>query len=1393
MRKRSKRAGQTAALLLALAMTACALPVGTLTACAAEAVPAASEEPADPKPAAQISAVKAWSNPGKQAVFTLSLKNNPGIIGLTLQIVCDETVMTVAEAENGTAVGGTFVPASGGNKYVWTGTSVNPEDISDGTLLTLKFDVKEDAKLGEYPVVVSCVDAVDNDLKPVSVTVSSGSVSVIDYIPGYADGKGSVNMADVVLTARYISDGGFNENGYAAKVNEAACDVNADGKIDVLDTILLARYNAGGYNVTLLPAPFVCKHSAVQHVEAVVAPSCKENGNIEYWYCESCEKYFSDEACSKEISKEETVTKGEHTVVIDAAVAPTAEKEGLTEGSHCSVCNEILTKQEVIPKLKEEGDYSITYNIAGNDTYLATVEIQNPNPKSYSAGDVFRLKELEVPGYTFEGWYDGQSANAARLSTIKADEYGDVKLYAHWSVNKYTVTLESDKTLPNYNQPVQSLEYTIDKGLALPNMSLFGYYFVGWANENQQIVRSIEKGTVGNMTLYPVWTSRRNSTHPNDYQTEGPAAITEWADKDGNANISFVYNNGSIENVPLYAIDAWINSSAVKQTQIETKNETFSKECTANVVKTVAEATTNSSSMTLSSEWNETVDQRSIDSSQVTEEQRKAAKQYYEDNNMYCISSGTGGNHTLSVLDGTSSKVNIGSKLGAEVGADIPFEGGAKLMPSISGELSAGAEKGWTYDQTATNSYSWNTDVSRSQSSTSGGSQEFSNAIINSLSHTNEYGKTVSNTEGVVKTNATEQYQSTSNSYSNTFAYSTGEQKCTTVEFELDEVPEGYYRRVMVGRAIVFAVVSYNFASKQFYVNTFTVMDDQSYNPFWDYCNSTTTFTDHQNGVLPFAVPFEVNQYVGSLTCKTNGITVDKNTGIVNGYTGTDTAVIIPKYISYNNEDKTYSSIEVKGIASDVFAGNKNIKAVFLPESVTEIPAGAFKNCTSLEAVFAENIKSIGTAAFQNCTALETYTVSASIESIGKGAFTNAGAVTVNAANAATAAAACGCGAGSIVLNLKDCGELPENMTLTIPDTANYFKLEGAGKTLTNVRIVSDAKSTEIQNVTINNTSGRPLVTSSASLKIGTTKITAPAIAVVMLAEDTAVTAYGQSSIVTAGDHAVLSRNEVFSGTGDTDIARLNITGNLAVCGTVEGEKHLNFVSGKIVKIDDDEFERLLSNQFTITFDPNEGTVDLTSMAAFTDTALGTLPVPTKKGCSFVGWYTASGTAVNASTVLKDKQDITLYAKWKDNEWSAWSTVKPTGDNIIVESRQVLKGYNMVSYWIKDANDYANLCFRSFSIPARDPSRAAADVVAEWGGRRDYGEHSFVTLGGKEKEYFTADYINSCTKLGPGGWLNEPYGINAEEKTTGYAITFKGTNVIAFIDSEVYETQYRYR
>ena len=49
-------------------------------------------------------------------------------------------------------------------------------------------------------------------------------------------------------------------------------------------------------------------HADLKHFPAKAATKTAE-GNIEYWYCDGCKKYFSDKDATKEISKAETVTE----------------------------------------------------------------------------------------------------------------------------------------------------------------------------------------------------------------------------------------------------------------------------------------------------------------------------------------------------------------------------------------------------------------------------------------------------------------------------------------------------------------------------------------------------------------------------------------------------------------------------------------------------------------------------------------------------------------------------------------------------------------------------------------------------------------------------------------------------------------------------------------------------------------------------------------------------------------------------------------------------------------------------------------------------------------------------------------------------------------------------
>lgn len=89
-------------------------------------------------------------------------------------------------------------------------------------------------------------------------------------------------------------------------------------------------------------------------------------------------------------------------------------------------------------------------------------------------------------------------------------------------------------------------------------------------------------------------------------------------------------------------------------------------------------------------------------------------------------------------------------------------------------------------------------------------------------------------------------------------------------------------------------------------------------------------------------------------------------------------------------------------------------------------------------------------------------------------------------------------------------------------------------------------------------------------------------------------------------------------------------------------------------------------NSYTLTFNPNGGTVTPTSKNLEYNSAYGTLPTPTRASdaqytYTFAGWYTAAtgGTQVTTTTKMAAK-DTTVYAHWTSNTRSYTVSYKTT-------------------------------------------------------------------------------------------------------------------------------------
>ena len=109
-------------------------------------------------------------------------------------------------------------------------------------------------------------------------------------------------------------------------------------------------------------------HTDLKHIDAKAATAAEE-GNIAYWYCDGCKKYFSDAAATKEITKAATVTAKLPPKITagDGAAVTQREKKELTFTSDASFADFVRveldgTALEEKNYTKREGSTIITLN-----------------------------------------------------------------------------------------------------------------------------------------------------------------------------------------------------------------------------------------------------------------------------------------------------------------------------------------------------------------------------------------------------------------------------------------------------------------------------------------------------------------------------------------------------------------------------------------------------------------------------------------------------------------------------------------------------------------------------------------------------------------------------------------------------------------------------------------------------------------------------------------------------------------------------------------------------------------------------------------------------------------------------------------------------------------------
>ena len=106
------------------------------------------------------------------------------------------------------------------------------------------------------------------------------------------------------------------------------------------------------------------------------------------------------------------------------------------------------------------------------------------------------------------------------------------------------------------------------------------------------------------------------------------------------------------------------------------------------------------------------------------------------------------------------------------------------------------------------------------------------------------------------------------------------------------------------------------------------------------------------------------------------------------------------------------------------------------------------------------------------------------------------------------------------------------------------------------------------------------------------------------------------------------------------------IVGNVAEANYSETQWNNVYTNIK-VDVNGSFVEKTETDSKVVTFNPNGGTVIPTSKV-YSTTTYGELPIPTRYGYLFDGWYLEDTfeTKVTSSTTFPNKKNITLYAKW---------------------------------------------------------------------------------------------------------------------------------------------------
>ena len=311
------------------------------------------------------------------------------------------------------------------------------------------------------------------------------------------DGKNEIkDKSSVVIVAN-----GHNLN----KVDAKAEDCLNPGNIEYYVCDVCNKYfsdKEGKNEISAESVVILAKGHKGVLVQAVDA-DCENDGNIAYYKCENCNKLFSDEACKNEISADSVIVKAHHNLNKVDSKAEDCLNPGNIEYYVCDVCNkyfsdkdgknEISAESVVIPAKGHKG--VLVHAVAAdceNDGNIAYYKCENCN-KLFS--DEACENEISADSIVVKAHHNLNKVDAVEASS---DKDGNIEYYVCVVCYKYFSDVDGKNEISLEDTSIHN--YIIDKGVvANPTATAEGTLSVKCSNCDKVSEMSIPAITTENI------------------------------------------------------------------------------------------------------------------------------------------------------------------------------------------------------------------------------------------------------------------------------------------------------------------------------------------------------------------------------------------------------------------------------------------------------------------------------------------------------------------------------------------------------------------------------------------------------------------------------------------------------------------------------------------------------------------------------------------------------------------------------------------------------------------------------------------------------------------------------------------------------------------------------